>query len=392
MIHAGYPTVAAGPAISPTKRELILHDSLAFVVLTAVAIALFGVTLFLFRSFDSHRAELAKSWAQRGRTELSQGHAARAVESLRAALSYAPDDYGSQLLLAEALANAGETDQATAYFMNLWAARPGDGFLNLQLARLARSKGTVQDANRYYRDSIFGDWRGDASIKRRDVRLELVDYLIQQKDYAAARAEILIAAGNAPNNLHLDGMFADKLLATGDPADALTYYEKAIADNPRNGAALEGAAHIVYQQGDYAKAHTLLLRALEAEPEATPHHEEIAQMARDAQRLVELSLSRSLPARERAEHIMADARIAQVRLAGCSAQHAEDADLLALQSQWATVGTGAKRNALVENAAGQDTLTDLIFDTERLTGNACGQPSGDDALLLKLAQRNAGSE
>ncbi len=376
-----------------TRRALILHDSIAFLVLMAVAVALFGVTWFLFQSFNSHRAELAREWADRGRTELQHGEPARAVESLRAALSYAPDDYNSQLLLAQALADSGEIDQATNYYLNLWSAKPGDGYINLQLARMARRKGTVQEAIRDYRASIFGDWRGDGSIKRRDVRLELVDYLIQQKDYASARVELLIAAGNAPNNLHLDGMFAEKLLATGDTTDALAYYEKAIADNPHNAAALAGAGRIAYDQGDDAKAHSLLTRALEDEPKDAPQREEIASQAKNAERLMELSLAPTLPAHERAQHLIADAKIAQARLVRCLAVTGASpppASLLELQTTWSSVGTGAKRAAMVENAAGQDTLTQLIFDTERETA-ACGAPTSDDALLLKLAQRNVGT-
>jgi Tfp pilus assembly protein PilF len=369
-----------------------VHDSIAFLVLTAVAFALFGVTWFLFQSFNSHRAELATQWANRGRAELRQGQAGKAVESLRAALSYAPDDYNSQLLLAQALADSGEIDQATNYYLNLWSARPGDGYINLQLARMARRKGTVPEAVRSYRASIFGDWRGDATFKRRDVRVELADYLIEQKEDAAARVELLIAAGNAPNNLHLDGVFADKLLAAGDSTDALTYYQKAIADNPHNASALAGAGRILFDQGDYEKAHGLLRRAAEDAPERA----DIAVLAKNAQRLIELSLARTLPAHERAEHLVADAKIAQARLASCAAgsgaDNASSGTLFPeLQARWTVVGKNAKLNALVENAAGQDTLTQLIFDTERET-TPCGAPTGDDALLLKLAQTNAGTQ
>jgi len=364
-----------------------VHDSLAFLALTAISLVLFAVTLLLFHSFEEHRADLAREWADRGRTELSQGHAPQAVDSLRAALSYAPDDYDSQLLLAQALAAAGETDQATSYFQNLWEARPGDGFINLQLARLARRRGSEKEAEHDYHAAIFGDWPGDATIRRREVRLELVDYLIQQRDFAPARAELLIAAGNAPANLHLDGMLADKLVAAGDTTDALAEYGKAIADNPHNVAALAGAGKLLYDRGDYEKAQPLLTRALED----APQREDIAALAKDAGRLVELSLSRSLPAHERAAHLVTDAKIAQARLLGCLAHGSDAAALADLQARWKAAGTGSKRDALVENAAGQDLLTQLIFDTERETP-ACGEPTGDDALLLKLAQQNAGPQ
>ena len=302
---------ADNTAVGATKRALVLKDSLTFVLLLAITSALFGVTLLLFRSFEGHRDDLAKRWADRGRVQLQSGQPAQAVASLRAALSYAPDDYTSQLLLAQALAESGATDQATNYFLNLWEARPGDGFLNLQLARLERLKGNAADAKNYYRASIFGDWRGDGTMKRRDVRLELVDYLMQRREFDSARVELLVAAGNAPNNLHLESMFADKLLAVGDANDALTYYEKAIADNPHDAAALAGAGRIELAQQDYAKARLLLARALLDTPADAPGRASLAAAARDAGRLSELSLARELPAEVRAAHLVTAAKIAQ---------------------------------------------------------------------------------
>ena len=232
-----------------SKRALILHDSFTFLVLGLSTLALFTVTLFLFRSFEARRLQLANRFAQQGREAFQQGRAKEAVTALETALEYKPEDSASQVLLAQALADAGETDQATTYFLNLWEARPGDGFLNLQLARLERKKGRRAEAIRYYRDSVFGDWRGDATVRRRDVRLELVDYLVQTNDVAAARAELLIAAGNAPDDLELTLMFADKLRQLGDTADALTYYRKVLSAHPKDARArasvaeLEGEGH-----------------------------------------------------------------------------------------------------------------------------------------------------
>jgi len=379
-----------------TKRELILKDSVTFLVLTLITVALFGVTLLLFRSFDGHREELAKRWGERGRAQLQAGQAAAAVVSLRAGLAYAPDDYTSQLLLAQALADSGEIDQATNYFLNLWDARPGDGFLNLQLARLERRKGNAAEAKKYYRASIFGDWRGDGSIRRRDVRLELVDYLMQQHELDSARVELLTAAGNAPNSLHLEGMFATKLLAAGDPNDALALYEKAIADNPHDAGALAGAGRIEFAQGDYAKARLLLARALLDTPAKAEGREELAASARDAARLTELSLARELPAEVRGAHLLTGAKIAQARLTDCLGRGGAGAELGVavedLQGRWRAVNTSAKLRAMAANAEGQDALAELIFDTERTTQTMCGAPSGDDALLLKLANGPEGRE
>jgi len=40
---------------------------------------------------------------------------------------------------------------------------------------------------------------------------------------------------------------------------------------------------------------------------------------------------------------------------------------------------------LLQDPATQDNMTKLIFQTEEITSRVCGAPSGDDALLLQLA-------
>jgi len=40
----------------------------------------------------------------------------------------------------------------------------------------------------------------------------------------------------------------------------------------------------------------------------------------------------------------------------------------------------------VQNADGQDQLTQLIFDTERESETTCGPATGDDELLLRMAE------
>ena len=117
-------------------------------------------------------------------------------------------------------------------------------------------------------------------------------------------------------------------------------------------------------------------------------------MEHDAGRLGELSLSRELPAGERAQHLLEAWTIAQGRLNACAAQLAGGAGGTAevppaledLKASWQKASKGATRRALVENAAAQDSMTQLIYDTEIETAQWCGAPAGDDALLLTLAR------
>lgn len=398
------------PTVRTTKRGLLVRDSLVFFALCGVTAALFVITLFLFRSFENHRDDLGKRWAERGETALHQGHATEAVAALRTALSY-HDDLQHQLLLAQALAQAGRTEEARNYFLTLRETRPGDGFINLQLARLTREQGDAQEAIDYYRASIFGTWQGDGTVRRREVRLELAGYLAQRGNTQSARDELLIAAGNAPESVENDLLFADRLQAIGDVGDALTFYKKALAASPHRREALVGAGRSAYALHDYAQASKWLTAALAehgghsaAEEQET---REITTLAANARRVPELTLSRDLLATERAEHLLAAAHIAQARLQGCLAAKATpapatpgasssvntpvDPALQGLKTRWAQAASQLNKRALQRDATLEDSTAQLINDTEQQTVAPCGAPTGDDALLLMLANSARGA-
>jgi len=252
------------------RRRLILRDSLAILSLTLITAALFAVTLFLFRSFSAHRADLAQRWAERGREALGAGKPDEAVTALRTALTYAQEGTSStresELLLAEALGETGrlaESEESYQYFLSLWEAEPGNGAINLQLARLARKRNDKQSAVNFYRAAIYGTWEGDGAVRRGAVRLELAEYLIAQGDAAAARMELLIAGGNAPDDYGRDMQIGELLEQAQDANDALMYYqraEKARRHDPAAKAAierLEAAAAAAAQSGTPAPAGTV---------------------------------------------------------------------------------------------------------------------------------------
>lgn len=374
-----------------SKRGFLIHDTLFFLALLAISIALFGVTLFLFRSFQSHRADLAIRWSDRGRTALQQNRPEEAVGALRTALNYAPDNREEELLLAEALAASGHRAEAVNYFVSLWEDRPGDGFINLQLARLARQQGDNTAAEDYYRASIYGSWEGDAVLRRRQGRLELSDFLIGLHKNAEARNELFTVAGNAPLVMGLNETVAEKLALAGYLPDALTFYQKAAAASPRQREPLLLAGRTAYELGEYATAAQLLERASDLKPRAAEQEVDLAEWKANTRRILQLTLTRDQPARERADHILVASKIAQARLRTCVTHVGlapADANVISnLTANWAAAAAGSKvtQRMMLENATAQDTWTQLVYQTEQKTAQVCGQPAGDDALLLRLA-------
>jgi Tfp pilus assembly protein PilF len=379
--------------VSLAKRRLFLRDALTFLVLTLITGALFLVTLLLFRSFTSHREELAVRWSGRGRVALQAGKPEQAIGALRTALSYAPGTRPYELLLAEALENAGRTEEASNYFMSLWTTQPGDGFINLELARLA-SKKDERSAIKYYRASIYGTWEGDGVVRRRQVRLELARYLIARHDLNAARIELLIAAGNSPSAPSLNITLADLLVQTGDIVDALNYYQKALHVESKNQTALQGAGRAAYQLGRFAEARSLLERAVEVNVSSPTKNEvlpgDLSQMLENSKRILELTPSGKLRPDERVARILADRKIAKKRFDGCMARfnptNPPPPLLQQLKLRWTSSDALGRRSVLRRSLGDQDAALQLIYDTERQTGQICGAPTGDDALLLLLGK------
>jgi tetratricopeptide (TPR) repeat protein len=374
------------------KRRLILRDSLAVLSLLFGTAVLFAVTLFLFRSFSAHRAVLAQYWSDLGAQDMRVGKPDDAIVALRTALSYAPGTTRYEQMLAQALGEAGHTEESYQYFMGLWDAQPGNGEVNLQLARLAAKRNDRPTAVNFYRASIDGTWEGDGVMRRIGVRLELARYLIANRDLPAARLELLIAGGNAPDDYDRDMEIGNLLEQAQSPADAWTYYQRASALRPDDPAAQEAAGRLAYRAGDYENAERLLARAHTERAEShtvIPQDFEDRTMMENAGRILELMPLPRMPAGERVGRILAARAIAKKRFDACYARFAGEsplpAALQALDTRWLGPDGTASADTLLRDAGQQDSAMQLVFDTEVQAEKLCGPATGDDALLLRLA-------
>jgi tetratricopeptide (TPR) repeat protein len=375
------------------KRRLILRDALTFLSLTLITAILFAVTLFLFHTFATHRQELAQRWAARGRAAIASGHPDQAIVALRTALSHAPGERSYELLLAQALGDAGHSEEAYNYFLGLWETQPGDGFINLNLARLAAKKNDMQAAINYYRAAIYGTWEGDGIVRRRDLRLELSRYLIAHHDLSSARTELLVTGGNAPEDTGLALTLAHLLEQASAPRDALNYYEKVLAREPNNQQALEAAGRLEYGFGHFEEAHRLLERAQHEYDTRAPNQAwspDLQTMLDTSKQILGVEPSKRLPATERVNRILRARDLARKRFDGCtghvSAANAGSSPLQNLAARWTSKEATTNRAALLNDMSEQDAVMKLVYDTETQTSQVCGAPTGDDALLLQLAK------
>lgn len=388
------------PAERLAKRNLVIKDTLALLSIFAVTCVLAVLTWLIFRSYSQHQSDAAARWKRRGEQALQNHNAQAAVYDLRTALGYGQDDPATQIELADALAQAGRLQEATSYFNTLWEKQPGNGYINLQLARLAAQQGQRSTALERYQAAIYGVWEGDGAVRRRAVRLELVRYLIQENRFAEARDELLIAAGNdksTPTLMAVAGLLAE----AHAPSDALRFYREVAGRRPVEAQALEGAGEMAFQLGRYTMAHGYLDRALKACNAAHPLKDQALaeKNLQIANAVVAIYPSEQLPQRERLLRVVRAYEVARKRYTACangnagqnqipqngSTQIQNNDQMSALGTRWQNAKPRLTVTALVDSAQLEKTAMQLVYDTEQVTVRVCGEPTGEDAALLRIA-------
>jgi tetratricopeptide (TPR) repeat protein len=370
------------------RRRLILQDAVSLLTLFLITVVLFVLTLLLFRSFTNHRQELGARWKMRGEAALSEGHPQVAIDDLRSALAYIPSR-PTEIELATALADAGKTQEATAYFTNLRESAPGDGTINLQLARLAAKEGNENQAILYYQAALDGTWQGNGYDRRREVRLEMASYLISRHEYNPARNQLLIAAGNAPDNPDIKIEIASLLEQANAPRDALGIYQVLNARRDPPFRALEGAGRTAFALGMYRLAADSFNRAMTNPVAKLPDDERAADrnMIDTSLHTLQLYPAFDLAPRARAERVLAVRNIARQRLTNCTGSNPSAASQLAgLVSRWNQLPSSLTPSSLEQQPDLEQTLLQLAYDTETATASVCGAPTGDDAYLLRIAR------
>jgi tetratricopeptide (TPR) repeat protein len=386
ILHAG--TVLT-PEERLARRKLIIRDAVSLLTLFLITGVIFALTWLLHRSFEDHREELGNRWRSRGELALQQGHPQQAVEALRSALAYVPNRQ-TEIDLATALADAGNTVEATAYFNTLWDSAPGDAIINLQLARLAVKAGNEQLAVRHYQAAIDGTWQGNGFDRRREVRLELARYYISRHEPDQARTQLLIAASNAPDtppDIKLG--IAALLEQANDLPSALGIYRAMAAHRPIPVAALAGAGRTAFHLGMYRVASgflSMLIARSAIAPLPDAEKNAARSMLDMSNRILVLYPGYEEPSRVRAQRILALKGIANKRLTTCASNPAAAARLGALIARWGQLPSRLTAQQLEQQPDLEQSILQLVFDTETTTAQTCGAPSGDDALLLRIAQ------
>jgi len=404
---------------SMRPRRYWLHSRETILLLCVLGLVVaFGITEFAARLYHGRRAELARSWFDRGNAELKAGQAAAALSDFRAALVYAqrelsPDEQQQyELDFVRALIATGNRDAARSYLLDMWDRAPGNSPVNLELARLAARTGNDADAKRYYNGAILGVWdqdAGDVLRRRADVGLELYHYLMDRGEKTEAQAVLLAMATAIPPYPPLHAQVGQLMLQAGLPQQALEQFQQALRLDSRNYEAIAGEGEADFQLGNDRDAIRYLENAIreDAQQKRRPgarandsgsREAEQAQLVQDlaiAQATLALDPSRpGLDPRERARRAIRDYDAAVIRIESCAKEHGI---ALPEPSRSLTPFTDAASDELAEVTLARhiehlDPLMEFIFEMESAATENCGPPAdATNAAIVRIGTRTHAS-
>jgi predicted negative regulator of RcsB-dependent stress response len=295
----------------------------------------------------ARRDAIARDWAQQAESDLARGRPERAAEGFRTANEYARERGAYRLQLAQALVAAGHRLEAAAQLHTLWNERPGDGVVNLQLARVAADDGRADEAVRYYHAAINGAWDTNAADARRAARLELARFLLARNQRVQAQAELTMLAGDLPTN-------------------------------PSDPAAARLAGEVAFDTGDYQSARRYLDRVGQPRLDSDGR-----RMLAVSTRVLQLDPdARGLRSRERLRRVVTAFDIGSAALDRCPAD-----SLAALRDERDAMKHEVDDRALARDPDAADAALTFAGRAIATVRAACGEGSDDERALALVLQR-----
>lgn len=378
-----------------SRLNIINRERLLLAGLIVVIAAFFSLTTFLAHAYHRKEDQFGRIWYQRGEQALKQSRAADAVEDFRNALAYSRDNNLYRLRLAQALMADHRPQEARSHLLSLWEEEPGDGTINLELARLAAMWSDTRQAVRYYHAAIYGVWPDEPAKHRWEIRFELIAYLLQRntvQDTKDAQAELVALASELPpQDAEGQTRMGTLFLRVGLNARALAAFEAALAAQPNLMPALKGVSEAAFRMGEYEIARHYLLPVVAQDPADKASLEKL--------NLCDLILkldpfARGLTSRERASRAVRDFQLALARAQKCAPAAVRPAakitpladDFSSLLAQANSRKSGINERVLARDPNALDTTIDLAFKLERASAT-CAPAGLEDKALGVLAQR-----
>jgi Tfp pilus assembly protein PilF len=239
--------------VASRLNSLTLHrETVRLVLLSVMTAAAFVLTAaFAAGQRDTERAD-AGEWFDRAARASAAGDHEQATAALRHAVSKRPNETSYVLALAAALTESGQYDAATRALLRVRAETPDDPIVNRAIARVAATRHDITAAVRYYHNALYGPWPSSAGP--REIRLELIRFLLDNGDTKRAVSELIAATTDLPETVAAHRQLALLFAEAGEPARAFEFFSSALRLSPNDPAATEGAIATAFALGDYARA------------------------------------------------------------------------------------------------------------------------------------------
>jgi tetratricopeptide (TPR) repeat protein len=233
-------------------RRVVRRETVRLVVLTSVASGAFLGTRALALRAEHLAVQDAAAWYARGQEYLAESDADAAAVAFRRATMKHRGEKRYVLALADALGRSGSLEPAARALQGLRELRPEDVDVNLALARLARARGDGREAVRYYQHAIYAP--ASTPDNTRDLRFELVEFLLETNQQARAVSELIAASIDVPDDPRIRMELAGLFLRSDNPGRAGEQYQLVLKQDRNHLGALEGAVRAAFELGDYRSA------------------------------------------------------------------------------------------------------------------------------------------
>jgi Flp pilus assembly protein TadD len=232
-------------------RHVVRRETVRLVILTTIATAAFIGTRAIAQRAEHLAVEDAAAWYTRGQEHLAESNPEAAAVAFRRATMKDRGEKRYVLALAEALGRSGNPDPAARALLGLRELSPEDVDVNLALAGLARARGDHTEAIRYYQHAIYAPAATAGSS--RNLRFELVEFLLEINQRARAVSELIAASLDLPDDPSIRLELAGLFLRAGSASRAAEQYELVLDQDRTHLGALEGAVRAAFDLGDYRR-------------------------------------------------------------------------------------------------------------------------------------------
>ncbi len=229
------------------------------------AVVAFNEALRRDALFVAAQAALGEAYWELYNTSRDPQWVDRAVQASQAAVALAPDVPAVRVALGVTLSNGGRHAEAVQELQRALAEQPSHDEARRYLGKALAGLGRLDEA--------VAEWRKALAIRPNNWQAlnDMGRALYQAARYDEAEAVFLQLTTLQPDNVVGFQMLGTVNQVRGRSAEALAFYERAIAIAPVP-QALSNMGALYHERGSYAKAVDAYERALEQRPNAAPTH------------------------------------------------------------------------------------------------------------------------